>query len=745
MLQFLLNISVRYKIGLIFVAMIGVIGGISFLYVSNATVQQGNASEINQTGFVRALSNQSIALAQEIVEVQVSEEELINAIELELQRTEVALTGLQGLFHSSDQVSRDEFNRYITEVQRDYPEITLVAYAPRITDNQALAFEDEVRLSGAENYRLYELNDAGQPVEVGARDEYYPYLYTFPQETGANLLGFDLASSPERLAALEQARDNGETTATAPIRLLLTERLGQQGVLIVKPIYRSGDIPATLEERRSSLQGFAIISVDMQAALDIVTNPLIITSQVAQIDDVAAGLQARLLYQNDALPASDIPRVTYSLPVFGREWVITLQPEVNLAEVESSLEAAQAALQARVIGLRAGSEELNLEGLERHGNADIVTAYEVVQASHQQLDSTLSRFLESADTQERVTLVPQIAAQGRQLFTDANLLTSTLESQIEQDSNQAIQQATIAVVASAVLLGLVLFTLYSILANLNQVQRVAEQLSAGQLTARSRLTTQDEIGQIGSALNLMADRVEGLVTNLESEVVSRTRSLETVLQVSNQIATILQPSRLLQDVTDITKERFGLYHSHVYILDAQQHLLLLTAGAGYVGRQMVTEQRSIDLANPQSIVASAARSRKSVNVTDVRQSRTFLAHPLLPNTRSELAIPLVARGQVLGVLDVQSDQANFFDEQTTFVLEALASQISTAISNARLYEVAERTSRHEQALGAITQKIQTAQSVEQVLQVTAQELGKALRVPYTSVELQATTSNGGEN
>jgi signal transduction protein with GAF and PtsI domain len=117
-----------------------------------------------------------------------------------------------------------------------------------------------------------------------------------------------------------------------------------------------------------------------------------------------------------------------------------------------------------------------------------------------------------------------------------------------------------------------------------------------------------------------------------------------------------------------------------------------------------------------------------------------LSHPLLPDTRSELAIPLIARGELLGVLDMQSDKVFYFETDIQSTLEVLGTQIATALSNARLFANAERTSRHEQALGVITRSIEGATNVDDVLQTAVRELGKALRVPHTAIELQLTNT-----
>jgi GAF domain-containing protein len=247
--------------------------------------------------------------------------------------------------------------------------------------------------------------------------------------------------------------------------------------------------------------------------------------------------------------------------------------------------------------------------------------------------------------------------------------------------------------------------------------------------------------RIGQTIEHLTQSERELSRNLE-KVAARSRDLQTMADVNTQIATILEPRRLLQDVADLTKERFELYHSHVYLVNEAGDTLQLTAGAGHVGREMVAQKRQIALENVQSIVATAGRDRKGVIINDTRASATFLPHPLLPNTRSELAVPLVARGQLLGVLDVQSDQPGYFTEDVLEVFQVMASQIATAISNARLYDLAERTSRHDRAITEIDRHIQGALGVDEIIQTTVKELGKALRVPYTAIELKLPKSNG---
>lgn len=231
---------------------------------------------------------------------------------------------------------------------------------------------------------------------------------------------------------------------------------------------------------------------------------------------------------------------------------------------------------------------------------------------------------------------------------------------------------------------------------------------------------------------------------LQQQAQQRARNLQAVIDLSERVAEVTNLDQLLRDISDISRDQFELYHAHVYMIDEDDQLRLV-AGAGYVGEQMVLEDRSINLNDPNSVVARAARSFDNVVINDVRRSVNFLPHPLLPNTRSEMAIALLGRGRLMGVLDLQSDRTGFFNAERIVVMEAVAAQVATAISNATLFASLQRVTAHEQALGNISRVVERATTVDEVLQTTVRELGKALRVPYTAIELQLnkqTTTNG---
>jgi GAF domain-containing protein/HAMP domain-containing protein len=273
-----------------------------------------------------------------------------------------------------------------------------------------------------------------------------------------------------------------------------------------------------------------------------------------------------------------------------------------------------------------------------------------------------------------------------------------------QDTAEALEPAA-SVVRSIVLTALGVLLLASALAfyfgrqltaPLTQLTAAALKVSEGDLNVQASVRSQDEIGILATTFNSMTAQLRTLLGTLEQRVAERTRALSTVADVGTTATSILKTEKLLQEVVDLSKERFGFYHSHIYLLNDPGDTLVLASGAGDVGRQMVTEGRSIPLDWEQSLVARAARQRKGVTVNDVTAAPDFLPNPLLPNTRSELAIPMIVGEQVIGVFDVQSDEVGRFTEADIAVQTTLASQIASAIQNARLFSQADSSKQEAQ-------------------------------------------------
>ncbi len=184
-------------------------------------------------------------------------------------------------------------------------------------------------------------------------------------------------------------------------------------------------------------------------------------------------------------------------------------------------------------------------------------------------------------------------------------------------------------------------------------------------------------GQISSAL-------KGVRLTMQEE--KRTHQLQTVAEMTMAASTILDMSELLQRVVDMAQTRFGLYHVHIYLLDEANASLVSTAGAGEIGRQLVAQNWSIPLADEHSLVARAARLRREELLNDVRTDPSWSPDPLLPDTQSELAVPLIAGDALLGIWHVQSANLNAFADNDVRIQGTLTREIAAALQTAKLFE-----------------------------------------------------------
>lgn len=232
----------------------------------------------------------------------------------------------------------------------------------------------------------------------------------------------------------------------------------------------------------------------------------------------------------------------------------------------------------------------------------------------------------------------------------------------------------------------------------------------------SKTTFNRADGNLGGLIGMIVDITER--KHAEEMLAKRATELETVAEVTTAASTSLDADRLLQEVVDLTKERFGLYHVHIYLFDDTEETLDLTAGAGEVGRQMVSEGWQIHLDREQSLVAQAARIKQGLIANDVRQAPGFLQNPLLPETQSEMAVPMLIGEQLVGVLDVQSNKMDNFSQEDIHIYTILAGEVASALRNAQLFETV------SQAQAIAENRLRETETLRQLIEA----LAGALRV-----------------
>jgi GAF domain-containing protein len=222
---------------------------------------------------------------------------------------------------------------------------------------------------------------------------------------------------------------------------------------------------------------------------------------------------------------------------------------------------------------------------------------------------------------------------------------------------------------------------------------------------------------------------------LEERVKQRTRGLETVSNLSERLVAILNLEQLLLELVNRVEENFGYYHAHIYLLDEARQELIMTAGAGEPGRKMKAQGHHIPLQAKTSLVARAARNNEIVWVDNVREAPDWLPNPLLPDTYSEMSVPIMLEGEVVGVLDVQSNRIAGLDEGDANLLRSLANQAAVAMRNARLFEQVETAMTEAQTV----QERYTVQAWEKVRAVRrgAEYRYQRLGAPFLEEEIIA--------
>ena len=177
----------------------------------------------------------------------------------------------------------------------------------------------------------------------------------------------------------------------------------------------------------------------------------------------------------------------------------------------------------------------------------------------------------------------------------------------------------------------------------------------------------------------------------EEEIAQHDADMQIVAEISTTVgANLSNQQDLLQNVVDLTKERFGFYHVAIYLFDASQKRLTLAVGAGNIGRQIAAQKEYLPLTQENSLPARVTRTRRGQTLHDLLQEQGYVIHPLLPNARSEMAIPLIAGDQLLGVLDAFSEQPARFDQEDINIHTTLAAQTAIGLENARLLSESQR-------------------------------------------------------
>jgi len=257
-------------------------------------------------------------------------------------------------------------------------------------------------------------------------------------------------------------------------------------------------------------------------------------------------------------------------------------------------------------------------------------------------------------------------------------------------------EALLTVASRVMMFYLLAFLAWLSAQNLNRALQRARQ--AAQRWRELNETLEEQVAERTADLQRRATELEQLTRNLKDAVAqSRRRALrlEASAQVARAVTSVLDPEALLSQVVDLIADRMGFYHVGVFMLDETGQYAVLRAANSAGGQRMLARGHRLQVGK-QGIVGYVTGIGRPRVALDVGEDAVHFDSPDLPLTRSEMALPLVARGQVVGALDVQSLEPEAFDNEDVAVLGTLADQIAVVLDNARLFEESQSALREMQ-------------------------------------------------
>jgi GAF domain-containing protein len=267
----------------------------------------------------------------------------------------------------------------------------------------------------------------------------------------------------------------------------------------------------------------------------------------------------------------------------------------------------------------------------------------------------------------------------------------TVSTIIKQEQSYLIRIIVLNVVS---LLALILFAILfaDYLAKpIVSLRDMANKISRGDLNTRViDFPKTRELADLAVDLNLMTANLSGLINDLEmkvdertAELTKNTEQLRAASYIARQTADVQDLSIILEIVVNLVTDQFGFYHAGIFLMNETSEEVILQAASSAGGKRMLERGYSLVIGS-QGIIGYVSAQKRARIALDLGPDAVHFNNPDLPMTRSEIALPLVIRDKLLGVLDVHSDQPQAFGPQDIDILQTLADQVAVAIDNARL-------------------------------------------------------------
>ena len=286
------------------------------------------------------------------------------------------------------------------------------------------------------------------------------------------------------------------------------------------------------------------------------------------------------------------------------------------------------------------------------------------------------------------------------------------QEQAMQSTRGTIIVSISLIAALLILVGLVTLIIGNQLTTpLVHLSETAQEIAKGNLNVEAKAPSQDEIGILANTFNNMTAQLRNLVGSLEQRVAERTQALErvalrvrTAAEIARDAASAPNLDDLLVRSSELIVERFKFYHTGIFLLDDKKEYAVLRASPTEAGKQLLANGHRLRVGE-QGIVGRVAATGEARIALDTGADAVYFNNPFLPTTRSEMALPLKTRNEILGILDIQSDQPQAFTQEDIEILQVMADQLAIAIARTRLLQQTEGQLKEiEQIHGEFTQQ-----------------------------------------
>lgn len=440
-----------------------------------------------------------------------------------------------------------------------------------------------------------------------------------------------------------------------------------------------------------------------------------------------------------AQPIKEYPDEAYSVSVSVPIILEETEEVIGVLRAYYSMDALAVVLEQESEGTRVGTDLLLPEGQIYRVEGDIVTfddlaTYDNLSATADapygefQYNGELSLVSQSLVTTEDDDLKPAVEHLNWHIIHDVDAAEAL------QSVRVVTQIGVFSSMAVLLLVALMALWLSRVISSpIIQLTETAKKISDGDLDEQAKVNSADEIGTLGSTFNRMTTRLRTSLEEVSQQAVALQNStitlsrqalqLKAAADVSRAVSSELNSDGLIEKVVELVRDRFDLYYVGLFLLDTQHRFAILSAGTGEAGRTMLENGYRLEV-NEESMVGwSIGHKEAQVSQNTGQATEHFRVNPLLPNTRSELALPLIAQGQIIGAMTLQSEQESAFSTEDISILQSMVDQLANGIEKARLYgQIQQRTIELDRAKTAADAAKEEAEQARMVAEEANQSL-----------------------